>query len=92
MTSAEETLIEMLRVAGLAKRPSYARRDVCLLLGVSEMQFFRMTEAYCPDPETGEPIRPDTLDSFLLRSNRRVTYPELVKFLERNNLYLRKHG
>lgn len=85
----EKELNKMLEIAGLPKRPSYVTGEVCTLLGISNRTFIRLTEGYEPDPVTGRPKDPRTINSFLIRTHRRVTYYELTDYLRRNNLYER---
>jgi hypothetical protein len=89
MNSVEKELDKMLEIADLPKRPSYRPNEVCTLLGISSRTFCRITEKYEPDPSTGRPKDPSTLNAYLIRSNRRVTYYELVDYFRRNNLYER---
>ena len=51
-----------------------------------------MCEAWEPDPATGNLLKAASLDSFLLRRERRVRFDELVSYLERNHAYQRKYG
>ncbi len=81
----------MLAQTGLPVRASYRPGEVCELFGISYRTFWRLTERYEKDPETGNPTRPDSLDSFLLRSHRRVRYSELQSYIERNNTYRRRN-
>ena len=92
MKKAEEKLIEMLKVAGLPKKPSYNPGEVCLVLGISDRTFWRLTNNYEIDPDTGRPLRPYCLDSYTLARSRRVRFNELIDFLTRNNTYERVNG
>ncbi|MBW2672690.1 MAG: DNA-binding protein [Deltaproteobacteria bacterium] len=89
---AGKKLDGMLAAAGLVKRASYRPGEVQSLLGISERQFWYLTERFEADPDTGLPCRPDALDSYLMRCQRRVRYDELVAFIDRNNTYERRHG
>ncbi len=88
---AEEQLQLMLQVAGLPVKPSYCTSEVCAILGIGEATFWRLLAKYELD-ESGALRRPDCLDSFTLVNNRRVVYPELVSFLERNKTYTRQNA
>jgi hypothetical protein len=88
---AKVQLEGMLQVAGVAERGSYRSGEVRAILGVGEATFWRLVNQYEKDG-TGTLMRPDCLDSYLLRTQRRVTYTELVDFLVRNNGYTRKHA
>jgi len=86
---AEERLIGMLRAADILKKASYAPGEVQAILSVSDRTFWRLVAAYERNPDTGGPICPCSLDSFMLRRSRRVRFDELVEFLRRNNTYER---
>ena len=88
----DEKFQEMLSQAGLPVRASYRPGEVCSILGISTRTFWRLTERYEPDPDTGEPVDPNSLDSYLLRSQRRVTYQEIFSYLNRNNTYERRNA
>lgn len=89
MIEGDEKLKRMLMAAGLPIKGSYCTSEVCQILGIVERTFFRLVSQYELD-ERGNLRRPDCLDSFMLASNRRVTFHELVTFLERNNSYQRQ--
>ena len=89
---SEDQFQEMLSHAGLPVRASYRPGEVCSILGISSRTFWRLTERYEKDPETGEPVNPNSIDSYLLRSHRRVRYQELVAYLKRNNTYERRNA
>lgn len=78
---------EIIQPAGLPIRGSYRPGEVCKILGISEKTFGRMTNEYEPDPITGEPLIPETLDSFQTRIQKRVPLYELAAYLARNNTY-----
>lgn len=78
----------MLRAAGIPKRASYHPHEVCALLAISSRQFAIMCEGYEPGPD-GRPRNPATLNSFMLRRERRVTHDELEAYLVRNNTHTR---
>lgn len=88
---AEQKLKGMLQTSGLSAKGSYCTSEVCRLLGIGEATFWRLLAKYELN-ENGGLLRPDCLDSFTLASNRRVAYPELVAFLERNNTYQRQNA
>jgi hypothetical protein len=88
---AEKSLKEMLQRAGLAVKPSYTPPEVQLVLDISPRTFWRLTAQYERD-EGGTLTRPDSLDSYMLSSHRRVRFDELVAFLARNNTYQRQQA
>lgn len=93
MTShAEEKLKGMLRAAGLVVKPSYTGAEVQRILQISPRTFWYMLSSYEPNPDSGRPRNPATLDSYMLNRTRRVRYDELASYLERNNTYERNHG
>ena len=83
---------KMIAIAGLPVRPSYRPGEVCSILGISPRTFWRLTERYEIDADTGLPVRPDSIDSYLLRSHMRVLYQELLAYLNRNNTYERRNA
>ncbi len=89
---SEDQFQEMISLAGLPVRPSYRPGEVCSILGISPRTFWRLTERYETDPDTGVPVDPNSLDSFLLRTHRRVRYQEILAFLRRNNTYERRNA
>ena len=89
--SAEQKLKDMLKAAQLEVKASYRPGEVQQILGISERTFYYLVSRYEPDPETGEPKNPNSLDSFKL-SHHRVRYQELVNFLARNNTYHRNNS
>ncbi len=91
MTPAEEKLTGMLKAAGIAKKSSYRPGEVQQILGICERTFYNLVSRYEPDPETGKPMNPNSLDSFKL-THHRVRYDELVNFLGRNNTYQRNNA
>jgi hypothetical protein len=86
---AEEKLKGMLTAADMPMKASYCTGEVCRIFGIVERTFWRLVAQYELD-EQGRLKRPDCLNSFMLASNRRVAYPELVAFLVRNNTYTRQ--
>jgi len=88
-SQAEEKLLMMLQIAGLPVKASYCTSEVCAILGIGVATFWRLLDKYELDGG-GRLLRPDCLDSFMLSSNRRVVYHELVSFLERNKTYTRQ--
>lgn len=86
MNNAEEKLKGMLQAAGLPMRGSYRSGEVRLILGIGEATFWRLVNR-CEKEEVGRLVRPDCLDTFQLKQERRVSYTELVEFLTRNNSY-----
>ncbi|MFZ2631660.1 MAG: DNA-binding protein [Desulfosalsimonadaceae bacterium] len=78
---------EAIRAAGFQVKGSYKPGEVCKILGISDRTFSRMTNSYEPDPETGGPVNPGTLDSFRTLGQKRVLFNELVSYLARNNTY-----
>uniref|UniRef100_C6E6S7 Putative cytoplasmic protein n=1 Tax=Geobacter sp. (strain M21) TaxID=443144 RepID=C6E6S7_GEOSM len=89
--SPEEKLKGMIQAAELPVRGSYRRGEVCAILGIGDASFWRLLNR-CERDDQGQMVHPDCLDSFELRSQRRVTYTELVAFLTRNNSYTRQHA
>ncbi len=87
-----EVFKKMLCQSGLPVRASYRPGEVCAILGISPRTFWRLTERYEIDPETGDPRNPNSLDSYLLRRHRRVRYDEILNYLNRNNTYERKNA
>ncbi|MCP4158861.1 MAG: DNA-binding protein [Deltaproteobacteria bacterium] len=87
----EVTLKKMLEAANLPVRASYTSAESCKILNISKRQFWRLIKRYECD-ESGNPLIPDSLDSILLKAHRRVTYPEFLSFLERNQGYEREHA
>ena len=90
-SGAEEKLQQMLAVVGLPKRASYRSGEVQVILAIGQTTFWTLVNRYERD-EKGNLVRPDCLDSFTLRTQRRVGYSELVDFLARNNSYTRQHA
>lgn len=88
---AEEKLKGMLQACGLSVKGSYCTAEVCRILGVVDRTIWRLFAKYERD-DRGNLVRPDCLNSYMLASNRRVAYPELVAFLERNNTYQRQNA
>lgn len=88
---AEETLQKMLEAASISKKPTYSPGQVCLILGICPRTFWRYVAAYERDKK-GNPKERCSLDSYKLKTERRVTYHELVSFLARNNNYERTYG
>ena len=89
---ARTALLGMLEVAGVREKPSYRRHEVCAILGICRRHFQTMVDRFEPDPGTGRPLRPDCLDSYMLRRERRVRFDELVSYMQRNNTYHRKNA
>jgi hypothetical protein len=89
--STEEKLKGMLSAAGLPQRGSYRSGEVCTILGIGAATFWRLVNRFEKD-EAGQLVHPDSLDSIMLRLQRRVTYSELVAFLTRNNSYTRQNA
>ena len=85
MQISEDGFKDMLKQLGLSVRGSYRPGEACRILGISLRTFWRLIERYEPDPDTGLPVRPDSLDSFMLRRHRRVRFSELLDYLNRNN-------
>ncbi|RJP85888.1 MAG: DNA-binding protein [Desulfobacteraceae bacterium] len=78
---------ETIQAAGFPVQGSYRPGEVCKILGISERTFSKMTNSYEPDPETGGPVNPGTLDSFRTLGQKRVRFNELASYLARNNTY-----
>jgi hypothetical protein len=88
---AKTELKEMLDIANLPVKPSYRRGEVCAVLSISDRHFWDLLERFEPGPD-GAPTRPDALDSYMHRRERRVRFYELVSFLRRNTTYTRRHA
>lgn len=86
---AEKALKAALAALGLPIRGSYSPGEVCAVLGISSRTFERLIDGFERDAN-GKVKTPTKLESFILRSNHRVTYLELVDFLRRNNVANRK--
>lgn len=89
--TSEEKLKGMLAAAELPMRGSYRSGEVCAILGIGQATFWRLVNRFERD-EAGRLAHPDCLDSYMLRMQRRVTYSELVAFLNRNNSYTRQNA
>ncbi len=89
---SDEEFKEMLSQSDLPMRASYRPGEVCSLLGISPRTFWRLTERYEIDAATGQLRNPNSLDSYLLRSHRRVRYDEIRNYLNRNNTYERRNA
>ena len=83
---------ELIRAVGLPIRGSYRPGEVCRILGIHKRTFFRMTNGYERDPETGKPLKPGMLDSFRTLGQKRVRFNELVDYLHRINTYENQHS
>jgi hypothetical protein len=90
-SDVEAKLKEMLQAAELPARGSYRSGEVCIILGIGAATFWRLVNRF-ERGEDGQPVHPDSLDSYMLRLQRRVTFIELVDFLRRNNGYTRQHA
>lgn len=90
-SDAEAKLKGMLQAAQLPTRGSYRSGEVCTILGIGTSTFWRLVNRF-EKGDSGQPVHPDSLDSYMLRLQRRVTYTELVEFLRRNNGYTRQHA
>jgi hypothetical protein len=90
MMDTETIFKKMLQAAKLPTRASYRPREVCRLLSISLRQFHRLTERYTEDPVTGEPMDLQAINSVLLNGHRRVTCCELVDYIRRNQLFVRR--
>lgn len=89
---AKSDLKTILEALGLPVRGSYSSSEVQSILGISNRQFARLISNYEINFAKGMLRHPCALDSFLLRSHRRVTFGELVDFLYRNNQDQRLDG
>ena len=87
--SQHQKLDGMLAAAGLPKRPSYNRSEVCRILHISERTFWRYVVNYDLDPLSGQSRHPWSLDSYMTRGHYRVRYDELVAWMSRNRTYER---
>jgi len=91
LSDAEQKLKGMIEAAGVPVKGSYRSGEVCAILGIGTSTFWRLINR-CERDAGGELVHPDCLDSYELRSHKRVTYSELVSFLTRNNSYTRQHA
>lgn len=82
---------EMIKAINLPIRASYRPGEVLAILGLSDRHFRRITSNYEENPETGRPLEPYMLKSFLMKRERRVSINELVDFINRNNSYERNN-
>lgn len=89
---AKEELLRMLEIANVPVRANYRRHEVCSILSISRSQFQVLVGRFEPDPDTGEPLRPDCLRSHMHIRERRVPFYELVSYLLRNNTYQRNNA
>jgi hypothetical protein len=89
---AHDQLNSMLKVAGIPRKSSYNAGEVCRILGISSTTFWRKTEKFELCPRTGEPLHTDALDSFILGTNKRVSYDELADYLARNRTWHRRNA
>lgn len=89
--NADEQLREMVKACGLSVRGSYRNAEVCRILGISRATFCRLIDVWEPD-DGGNPVVPYALKSYMLRQERRVSWNELVSFLERNDTWERRYG
>lgn len=80
-----DELKEMITAIGLPVRASYRPGEVQQILGISDRTFWRLSGAYEPDHETGLPLKPNSLKTFRLGTERRVSIIELVDFFSRND-------
>ncbi|WP_041279334.1 MerR family transcriptional regulator [Desulfobacula toluolica] len=85
MGNGTETLKELLALNQTPSKAVYKSGEVCKILDISSMTFHRLVHAYEPSlSNSNEPRIPNSLDSFVIGTHKRVTYPELIAFLERN--------
>lgn len=89
---AREELMGLLEIARVPVKASYRRHEVCDIFTISRRTFQTLVDRYEPDQETGEPLRPDSIDSYMHQRERRVRFHELVSYLRRNNTYQRKNA
>jgi transcription initiation factor TFIIIB Brf1 subunit/transcription initiation factor TFIIB len=89
---ANDKLDAMLAVAGIPKKSSYNAGEVCRILGISSTTFWRKTEKFELCPRTGAPLHTDALDSYILGTNKRVSYGELADYLARNRTWHRRNA
>lgn len=89
ITAARARLDGMLSAAGLPRRASYNRAEVCRVLHISERTFWRYSAHHEVEPATGLGLRPWTLDSYMTRGHYRIRYDELADWLRRNRSYER---
>lgn len=83
-----EQLDTLLKQAGISFKGPYRPGQVCQILGISPRTFSTMVTTYERGPY-GQPVNPATIESYMLFSERRVTYQALEAFLARNETYER---
>jgi len=66
-------------------RGSYSPGEVQMILGISASEFHRLIRRHEVNHSIGILRHPCSLDSFMLRRQRRVRYAELADFLYRNS-------
>jgi len=86
---AEKTLKATLAALNLPVRGSYSTNEVCRIFGISSRTFCRISGQYEVDTN-GKRIIPYSLKCFILGSQRRVVYLELLDFFRRNNALRRE--
>ncbi|MDY0212574.1 MAG: DNA-binding protein [Desulfuromonadaceae bacterium] len=85
-----EKLNTLLKLEGLPIRATYQPAEVRRLLNIkSPKTLHRMLVEHELDPETGAPVSPYTIDSVMLRNERRIPYSDLADWLGRNRTYER---
>lgn len=92
MKKSEQQLLDILKYAKLPVRGSYRRSEVCKILNIGKSTFYSMVNRYEPDPITGEPLNPASFNSYMVGREQRVTFQEIVAYLDRNNTYNRQHA
>ena len=80
----EKLLREMLAAADIKAKASYNPREVCRILGVHYHTFRKMCREF---EMIDDKPKPGTLDSYYVRGERRVTFPELARYIYDNNAY-----
>ena len=83
---------ELIQALGFPIKGSYKPAEVCKILGISKRTFFRMTNEYERDLETGRPLNPGMLDSYRTLGEKRVLINELANYFERNNTYEKQNS
>ena len=86
LEAARQKLDGMVKAAGITRRPSYNRSEVCAILHISERTFWRYVTHHEID-EARHAVNSWTLDSYMTRSHYRVRHDERVSWLARNRTY-----
>lgn len=78
----EDTLVKMLKVAQLDRKPCYVPKEVQLLLNVSPNKLQQLCDDFEPPYVRGR--KTSGLESYRLGTHRRIPYHGLLEWLENN--------